>query len=47
VFVIDGKNNNDDGILAVMMENKKTTMIASRIVVYKIKRMSIGLPKVQ
>jgi hypothetical protein len=25
VLVIDGKNNNDDGILAAMMENRKAT----------------------
>jgi hypothetical protein len=47
VLVIDGKNNNDDGILATMMENRKTMMIASGIVVYKLRRMSTGLPGVQ
>jgi hypothetical protein len=47
VLVIDGKNNNDDGILAAMMENRKTMMIASGIVVYKLRRMSTGLPGVQ
>jgi hypothetical protein len=46
VLVIDGKNNNDDGILATMMENKKATMIALRIVVSKLRRMSTGLPGV-
>jgi hypothetical protein len=30
VLVIDGKNNND-GILAAMMTNRKETMIASRM----------------
>jgi hypothetical protein len=44
VLFIDGKNNNNDGIVVEMMENRKTTMIASRIVVYKIKRMSKGIP---
>jgi hypothetical protein len=29
VLVIDGKNNNDDGILAAMTKNKKAIMIAS------------------
>jgi hypothetical protein len=40
VLVIDGKNNNNDGILAAMMENMKETMIASGIVVYKLRRTS-------
>jgi hypothetical protein len=29
VLVIDGKNNNDDGILVALMENRKAEMIAS------------------
>jgi hypothetical protein len=29
VLVIDGKNNNDDGILVAMTKNRKATMIAS------------------
>ena len=40
VLDIDGKNNKDNGILAAMMENTKATMIASRIVVYKLRRTS-------
>jgi hypothetical protein len=47
VLVIDGKNNNDDGILVSMMENRKVAMIASGIVVYKLRRTSKGLPRVQ
>jgi hypothetical protein len=47
VLVIDGKKNKDDGILATMMENKKAVMIASRIVVYNLRRTSIGLQGVQ
>jgi hypothetical protein len=42
-LVIDGKNNNDDGILVAMMENRKATMIASGIVVYKLRRNSTEL----
>ena len=40
---IDVKNNNDDGILATMRENRKAMMIALEIVVYKIRRTSTGL----
>jgi DNA-binding beta-propeller fold protein YncE len=40
VFVIDSKNNNNDGILAAMMSNMKAVMIASGIVVYKLRRTS-------
>jgi hypothetical protein len=43
VLVIDGKNNNDDGILVEMMEKRKAMMIASRIVVYKLRRNSTEL----
>jgi hypothetical protein len=46
VLVINVKTNNDDGILAAMMENRKTTMIASGIVFYKIRRTSTGWPRV-
>ena len=47
VFFIDGKNNNDDGMLAAMMENRKAMMIASGIFVYKLRRTITGLPGVQ
>jgi len=40
VLVIDGKNNNDDGILATMMENRKKSMITSGIAIYKLRRKS-------
>jgi hypothetical protein len=43
VLVNDGKNNNDDGILVAMMENRKAMMIASGIVVYKLRRNSAEL----
>jgi hypothetical protein len=43
VLVIDDKNNNDDEILVAMMENRKEAMIASRIVVYKLRRNSSKL----
>jgi hypothetical protein len=47
VLVIDGKKNNEDGILATTMEKRKAMMIASRIAIYKLKRMSTGLSGVQ
>jgi hypothetical protein len=47
VLVIYGKNNKDNGILATMMKNRKAKMIASRIIIYKLSRMSIGLRAVQ
>jgi len=43
VLVIDGKNSNEDGILAAMIENKKATMIESKIIVYKLRRNSTEL----
>jgi hypothetical protein len=40
VLVIDGKNNNDDSILAAMMENMREAMIELRITIYKLRRTS-------